>query len=155
MFSRMLKVRQVTLQRFPRMKIPQRLWHGFISDTIACHPGPIISRNMDTLLASTLGMLPLTFFTHGTILDVQIPDPESAGIPFNALICGGAVMSDLTRESLFAYLSEVMNEVSVRDFSIDPLTLAEREREAYYLRKGMSVLAKEIISRFDLQPPPA
>lgn len=64
-------------------------------------------------------------------------------------------MSDLTREDLYAYLSEVMNEVSIRDFTTDPLSLGEREREAYYLRKGMSFLAKEIISRFDLQPPPA
>ena len=63
-------------------------------------------------------------------------------------------MPDLTREDLFAYLSEVMNEVSVRDYSTDPLSLGEREREAYYLRKGMSFLAKEIVSRFDLEPPP-
>lgn len=64
-------------------------------------------------------------------------------------------MADLTAEELFSYLSEVMNEVSVRDFSTDPGALGEAEREAYYLRKGMSSLAKEIVRRFDLEPPRA
>lgn len=63
-------------------------------------------------------------------------------------------MSELRRQDLFAYLSEVRNEVSVRDFSADLENLRSGEKEGYYLRKGMSVLAKELITRFDLAPSP-
>jgi hypothetical protein len=67
---------------------------------------------------------------------------------------GGTVMSELRRQDLFTYLSDVRNEVSIRDFSADPENLKAGEKEGYYLRKGMSVLAKELIERFDLEASP-
>jgi DNA-binding GntR family transcriptional regulator len=61
---------------------------------------------------------------------------------------------ELTRSSLYQYLSYVKLAVRVANEKLDPETLDQEEREQAALRQGTAMLAQELINRYGLAPVP-
>jgi hypothetical protein len=61
---------------------------------------------------------------------------------------------DLSRLSLYQYLSYVKLAVRVQNEKLDHESLDEEQREQYAIRQGAAMLAQELISRYGLAPDP-
>jgi hypothetical protein len=61
---------------------------------------------------------------------------------------------ELSRLSLYQYLSYVKLAVRVQNEQLDPESLDEGQREQYAIRQGAAMLAQELISRYGLAPDP-
>lgn len=62
---------------------------------------------------------------------------------------------ELTRRSLYQYLSYVKLAVRVADDKLDLDNLDAEQREQVAMRHGSAMLAQEIINRYGLAPDPA
>ncbi len=61
---------------------------------------------------------------------------------------------ELSRESLYQYLTYVKLAVRVANEKLEPENLDAEQREQVMMRQGTAMLAQEIITRYKLAPEP-